>query len=126
LGFLTITALSLGLCDFSQASEALPSFFWSVPDIAKDWPGHLSSGFADRVPYPPCISCISLKAKLGRSSVAIPHLPPVDVHGVIQLESEEILDRHSRKVKNRALAEVLVRWSGQNWEEASWEDLHQL
>jgi hypothetical protein len=58
--------------------------------------------------------------------MAIPYLPPVDIHGVIQSEPKEIFDCRSRKVNNGVVVEILVRWSGQNQDEASWEDYHRL
>ncbi|XP_059458363.1 uncharacterized protein LOC132187956 [Corylus avellana] len=56
---------------------------------------------------------LSLKLKLGRSIIPISHLPPVDAQGIIKPEPEEILNRRSRKIHNRAVVELLVRWQGQ-------------
>jgi len=45
---------------------------------------------------------------LGRSVEMITQLPPTNDHCVIQLEPEEILDRRSQWVHNRAVVELLV------------------
>jgi hypothetical protein len=64
--------------------------------------------------------------KIGRSAIPIAQLPPVNQQGVIQPELEELLDKRSRKVNNRAMVELLIRWQGQLPEEATWEKYHHL
>lgn len=69
---------------------------------------------------------LQLKKQLDREVVSILQLPPMDVHGLLKPELEEILDRRLRKVNQRALTEVLVRWQGQIAEDATWELYHKL
>lgn len=36
--------------------------------------------------------------------------------------SDQILDRRMVKKKNRAVTQVLIKWKGSSWEDATWED----
>jgi hypothetical protein len=81
----------------------------------------------------PAGSCIhhvfhvsQLKLKIGRSVSSIAQLPPVNQQGVIEPEPEELLDIRFRKVHNRAVVELLIRWQGQLPVEATWEKYHLL
>jgi hypothetical protein len=57
----------------------------------------------------PVFHVSQLKLKLCHSTTAVSHLPPVDANGTVQSEPEEVLDRRSRKIHNRAVVELLVR-----------------
>jgi hypothetical protein len=74
----------------------------------------------------PVFHVSQLKLKVGRSVTPLIHLPPVNPAGVVQAEPEEVLDRRSRKIHNKAVVELLVRWQGQTAAEATWEVFHQL
>lgn len=65
-----------------------------------------------------------LKKKLGQDTIPIPKLPPVNQQGVIRPEPKEVLARRLRKKKNKPVTEILVRWQGQDVEDASWEPYH--
>jgi hypothetical protein len=67
-----------------------------------------------------------LKAKIGRSNVILPTLPPMDLNGMIQPKPEAVLDRRSRAQDNHAIIELLIRWAGHSTEEATWEEFHAL
>jgi len=67
-----------------------------------------------------------LKPTLGVNTSPIPVLLPVNLEGIIQPDPMAILDRRSRPLNNRAFTEVLVHWSGQTPEDATWEDFHKL
>jgi hypothetical protein len=67
-----------------------------------------------------------LKAKIGRSNVALPTLPPIDLNGIIQPEPEAVLDRRSKAQDNHAITELLIRWAGQSTKEATWEEFQAL
>lgn len=58
--------------------------------------------------------------------MTLPTLPPVNTEGVIKPEPEEIVARRMRKCRNQALVELLVRWQGQNQEDATWESYSDL
>jgi hypothetical protein len=60
----------------------------------------------------PVFHVSQLKLKLRRAVTPLIHLPPMNLVGVVQAESEEILDRSSKRVHNRAIVELLVRWQG--------------
>jgi hypothetical protein len=60
----------------------------------------------------PVFHVSQLKLKLGRAVAPISQLPPITTQGVVQAEPEEVLDRRTRKVHNRAMVELLVRWQG--------------
>lgn len=60
----------------------------------------------------PVFHISQLKFKLGRTVTPIVCLTPVNPAGVVQSEPKEILDRRSRRVHNRAMVELLVRWHG--------------
>jgi hypothetical protein len=74
----------------------------------------------------PIFHVSQLKPKLGDYVPVLPLLPPVDVEGVIQPKPMAILDRRSRPHHNRALVEVLVQWTGQTQEDATWKSYHKL
>jgi hypothetical protein len=74
----------------------------------------------------PIFHVSQLKLKVGRSVTPLIHLPPINLAGVIQVEPEEVLDRRSRKIHNKAVVELLVRWQGQTAAEATWEVFHKL
>ncbi|XP_042972766.1 uncharacterized protein LOC122304569 [Carya illinoinensis] len=67
-----------------------------------------------------------LKKKLGNQVSIFSTLPPTDKDGAVKPEPEEILQRRLKKVKNLPVMELLVRWTGQTHEEASWESYTQL
>jgi hypothetical protein len=48
-----------------------------------------------------------LKLKVGKSITPLIHLPPVNPASVVQAEPKEVLDRHSRKIHNKAVVELL-------------------
>lgn len=48
-------------------------------------------------------------------------LPLVDFQRELMLESESILQHHSRKVYIRAMVEVLVQWKGAGLDDSTWE-----
>ena len=58
----------------------------------------------------PVLHVSQLKLKLGRTVVPISYLPVVSYYRVIQPKHEEMLERRSRKVHNKALVELLIRW----------------
>jgi hypothetical protein len=74
----------------------------------------------------PIFHVSQLKPKLGDHVPVLPLLPHVDVEGVIQPELMAILDRRSMPHHNRALVEVLVQWTGQTQEDATWKSYHKL
>jgi hypothetical protein len=74
----------------------------------------------------PVFHVSQLKLKLGSTVLPVPKLPLVDSHGVFRPESVEGLDRRSRPHNNRALVELLIRWEGQNANDATWEEFHGL
>jgi hypothetical protein len=61
---------------------------------------------------------------VGSSVTPLIHLPLVNPVGVVQAEPEEVLDRCSRKIHNKAAVELLVRWQGQTAAEATWKVFH--
>jgi hypothetical protein len=67
-----------------------------------------------------------LKLKLGKSVAPVSQLPLVTPQGVVQAELEEVLNSRTRKVHNRAMVELLVRWQGQDHNEATWESFLKL
>lgn len=67
-----------------------------------------------------------LKPKVGQHISPITTLPPVDKNGSLKPELEEILNRRMRKVNNKPLVELLIRWHGGTTEDASWEPYHVL
>jgi hypothetical protein len=67
-----------------------------------------------------------LKQKLGTNVSPLPKLPPVDLQGIIRPEPMEVLDRRSRKSNNRSVIDLLVRWTGQTAEDATWEEFYSL
>ncbi|KAA8517141.1 hypothetical protein F0562_017434 [Nyssa sinensis] len=70
------------------------------------------------------VSC--LKRKLGARNVLVTTIPPVAVGGGPQAEPEEIFQRRLRKKKGHAVSELLVKWKGLGFEEASWVDFRKL
>jgi hypothetical protein len=74
----------------------------------------------------PVFHISQLKAKIGRSNVALPTLPHVDLNGIIQPEPEAVLDRRSKAQDNHTISELLIRWAGQSAEEATWEEFQAL
>ncbi|KAA8540064.1 hypothetical protein F0562_026756 [Nyssa sinensis] len=70
------------------------------------------------------VSC--LKRKLGAWNVLVTTIPPVVVGGGPQAEPEEILQQCLRKKKGRAVSELLVKWKGLGFKEASWVDFQKL
>ncbi|KAA8535118.1 hypothetical protein F0562_030121 [Nyssa sinensis] len=69
---------------------------------------------------------ILTRRKLGARNVLVTTIPPVAVGGGPQAEPEEILQRRLRKKKGRAVSELLVKWKGLGFEEASWVDFRKL
>ncbi|XP_042950090.1 uncharacterized protein LOC122282205 [Carya illinoinensis] len=69
----------------------------------------------------PTFHVSQLKRKVGSKAVAILSLPPVDAHGVLCPEPEEVISRRMVKVGNRARAELLIKWHGQDAADATWE-----
>ncbi|KAK0608486.1 hypothetical protein LWI29_031439 [Acer saccharum] len=67
-----------------------------------------------------------LKKKLGAAIIPIPGLPPTNDKGQFYPEPEQILQHRMKKVNNRAITEVLIKWCGQTDKEATWEILHQM
>ena len=82
------------------------------------------------LPTGSCIHSIfhvsQLKLKIGKSTIPVAQLPPINHQGVIQPEPEELLERRSRKVHNKDVVELLIRWQGQLLGEATWEKYHHL
>jgi hypothetical protein len=74
----------------------------------------------------PVFHVSQLKLKLERIVLPISQLPSVTQQGVIQPEPEEVSERRSRKVHNKALLELLIHWQGQLLEEATWKTFHHL
>jgi hypothetical protein len=74
----------------------------------------------------PVFHVSQLKLKLGNNISPLPKLPPVDGQGIIRPEPVEVLARRSRKANNRAVTDLLVRWTGQTAEDATWEEFHSL
>jgi hypothetical protein len=74
----------------------------------------------------PVFHVSQLKPKLGANTSTIPVLPPVNLEGIIQPEPMAILNHRSRPLNNRAFIEVLVHWTGQTPEDATWEDYHKV
>jgi hypothetical protein len=74
----------------------------------------------------PVFHVSQVKLKLGRTVLPISHLPAISQHGVIQPEPEEVLEKRSRKVHNKALLELLIHWQGQLLEEATWETFQHI
>jgi hypothetical protein len=74
----------------------------------------------------PIFHVSQLKLKVGRSITLLIHLPPVNPISVVQVEPEEVLDKRSRKIHNKVVVELLVRWQGQTSAKATWEVFHQL
>ncbi|XP_040998231.1 uncharacterized protein LOC121244283 [Juglans microcarpa x Juglans regia] len=67
-----------------------------------------------------------LKRKIGSKITAIPSLPPVDEQGVLWPEPEKVLSRRMVKARNKARAELLIRWHRQEATDATWEGYSQL
>jgi hypothetical protein len=67
------------------------------------------------------VSC--LRRKLGQRTIPLPTLLPVDNHGKIQPEPEQILQRRVRKLHNQAVPEALIHWKSTDVTNATWEDL---
>ena len=74
----------------------------------------------------PVFHVSSLKKKLGQHISPLSTLPPVDAEGQLETEPQQILQRRSRKLNNRAVVEVLVQWMGATPEEATWESYWKL
>lgn len=74
----------------------------------------------------PVFHVSQLKPKLGSSVLPIPTLPPVDPHGIIQPEPQEVLGRRSRKANNRSVTDLLIRWARQSADDATWEEFYTL
>lgn len=53
-------------------------------------------------------------------------MPPVDEHGVLLSEPEDIISRRTVKVENKARVEILSRWHGQEALDATWEGYSRL
>ncbi|KAB1225090.1 Transposon Tf2-9 polyprotein [Morella rubra] len=74
----------------------------------------------------PVFHVSQLKRQLGTRVAAATHLPPTDSHGVLRPEPVHVLNRRSRKVRNRAVTDLLIQWQGQPPEDATWIPYHQL
>jgi len=74
----------------------------------------------------PVFHMSQLKLKLGSSASAFPKLPLVDSTGVFRPKPVKVLDCRSLPHNNRPLIELLVRWEGQNVDDATWEEFHAL
>lgn len=60
-----------------------------------------------------------LKKKLGANINPLPTLPPVSSQGGIMPEPESIVDRRLKKLGQRAIIEVLIKWVGENTKDNS-------
>jgi hypothetical protein len=67
-----------------------------------------------------------LKLKLGSASSALPKLPSMDSHGVLQPLPAKVLGHRSRPKNNRPFIELLIHWEGQSVDHATWEEFYSL
>lgn len=74
----------------------------------------------------PLFHVSQLKCKLGTHCVPLPSLPPVDSHSIFKPQSHAILERKVRSRGHLPVTEVLIHWSGQEIEDATWELLQSL
>jgi Chromo (CHRromatin Organisation MOdifier) domain len=74
----------------------------------------------------PVFHVSQLKKCHGQHSNVSGTLPLIGTGGQIRIEPIEILDRRLTKRNNKAVAEVLVRWSNLDTEESTWEEFEYL
>jgi hypothetical protein len=70
-------------------------------------------------PIHPVFHVTCLKAKLGTRITPLSTLPPVYLHGKVQLELAEVLSRCMVQKRGRAVTKVFVRWQGPSIEDDS-------
>lgn len=74
----------------------------------------------------PVFHISQLKKKIGSRYVSLPSLPPVDFQGLLKPEPQAILDRRVSRSGHLPITEVLVHWTGQEVEDATWERLDEI
>jgi hypothetical protein len=62
-----------------------------------------------------------LKKVLGKQVTPCEELPPLNDEGNLVLEPEAILDRRERRLRNKKIQEVLIKWKGLPLEDSTWE-----
>ncbi|GLT62444.1 hypothetical protein SLA2020_350830 [Shorea laevis] len=60
-----------------------------------------------------------LHRELGTSVLPLPKLPQVDLHGIVQPEPLEVLNRRSRKSNSCFVIDLLILWAGQMADDAT-------
>jgi hypothetical protein len=126
LGLLTVAGISSNVCSTFKKFEAIASLLWPFQILQEVGKVAYRLNLLASSLVHPIFHMLQLKKKLGKVSILIPTLPPVDKNGVLRSEPEEILERRTHKKNCRAVVELLVRWHGQATAEASWETFHRL
>ena len=67
-----------------------------------------------------------LKKVLGQQTIVSIELPPLDDEGKLVLIPEEVLATREKRLRNRSIIELLVKWKGLPLEDATWEEAHIL
>jgi hypothetical protein len=109
-----------------EMPEAFSPLLWPFSSASQDRRGRLQARSACRFQNPSSLSCFLSQEIDWLALVPLPSLPPVDSHGEIQPELEEILQRWVKKVNNHALANVQIKWKGTSVENVTWEDFWTL
>lgn len=67
-----------------------------------------------------------LQKKVGSNRFVCSELPLVDHNGLIKVELVSVLDKRKIKRKNKAVTQVLIKWSHTLPEDSTWEDFKSL